>query len=54
MIDERDLACELEVDGGINNETAKMCINAGANVIVVGSDLFAATDRVAQIKSLRS
>ena len=31
---------DLEVDGGINEETAKMVINAGANVIVSGSTIF--------------
>jgi len=53
IINERNLDCELEVDGGINMETAKLCINAGANVLVAGSDIFRATDRAKQISDLR-
>ncbi|MDR2570049.1 MAG: ribulose-phosphate 3-epimerase, partial [Oscillospiraceae bacterium] len=53
IIDERGLSCELEVDGGINNETAKQCIDAGANVLVAGYDVFHAPDRAAHIAALR-
>lgn len=35
-------SCELEVDGGVNLETAKICVEAGANVLVAGSALFKA------------
>lgn len=45
--------CELEVDGGINIETAKLCIDNGANVLVAGNDVFRATDRSAHIEALR-
>jgi ribulose-phosphate 3-epimerase len=31
---------ELEVDGGINQETAKQCVDCGANVLVAGSFIF--------------
>jgi len=54
VIDSRKLDCELEVDGGINHETAKLCVEAGANVLVVGSDVFAATDRATHINELRN
>ena len=53
-INTRNLDCELEVDGGINIRTAKLCVRAGANVLVAGVDIFSATDRAAQIKKLRS
>jgi ribulose-phosphate 3-epimerase len=33
-------AIELEVDGGVNPETARQCIAAGANVLVAGSAVF--------------
>jgi len=46
--------CELEVDGGINLETAKLCVNAGANVLVAGSDIFNKKDRAARILELRT
>ncbi len=34
----------LEVDGGVNEETGKLCVEAGADVLVVGSALFKAAD----------
>ncbi len=52
-IDDNGLDCELEVDGGVNPETAAVCRAAGANVLVAGSDVFKAADRAARIKSLR-
>ncbi|MDR1299723.1 MAG: ribulose-phosphate 3-epimerase [Oscillospiraceae bacterium] len=53
MIDARGARCELEVDGGINAETAALCVRAGADVLVSGNDLFSATDRAARIEQLR-
>lgn len=43
----------VEVDGGINAETAALCREAGADVLVAGSYIFGAADRVAAIESLR-
>jgi len=54
IIDSRNLNCELEVDGGINYETAKQCVAAGASVLVVGNDVFTAADRATHINELRS
>ena len=34
----------LEVDGGVNEETGRLCVEAGADVLVVGSALFKAED----------
>ena len=53
QITERGLACDVEVDGGVNPETAKVCVAAGANVLVAGSDVFKAPDRAARIRELR-
>lgn len=39
-ITERKLACDLEVDGGINEQTAPLVVEAGANVLVAGSAIF--------------
>jgi ribulose-phosphate 3-epimerase len=44
---------EIEVDGGVNEETAKLCVEAGANVLVAGSAVFNKEDRGSAIKSLR-
>jgi ribulose-phosphate 3-epimerase len=44
IIDVRFPGVELEVDGGVNLETAQTCIESGANVLVAGSALFKAAD----------
>ncbi|MEG1540638.1 MAG: ribulose-phosphate 3-epimerase [Oscillospiraceae bacterium] len=46
--------CELEVDGGIDPKTAKLCIEAGANVLVAGSGIFKNQDRKAAIAAIRN
>lgn len=45
--------CELQVDGGINPETARLCVEAGADVLVAGSDIFKSKDRRERIAQLR-
>lgn len=52
-IDRRNLAVDLEVDGGIGLETAGQVVAAGANVLVAGSSLFSAPDYAAAIRELR-
>ena len=47
-LDERGLKCELEVDGGINAETAPEVVAAGANVLVAGQAIFGAEEGVAE------
>lgn len=55
QIDEMDLTCEVEVDGGINHETAPLAVEAGADVLVAGSSVFGSNDGVAAaIQSLLS
>ena len=55
QIDEMDLTCEVEVDGGINHETAPLAVEAGADVLVAGSSVFGSKDGVAAaIQSLLS
>ena len=39
-IKENKLDVNIEIDGGINYETGKLCIEAGANILVAGSFLF--------------
>jgi len=43
MIERIKPECELEVDGGIDEATAQLTIDAGANVLVVGSSIFGAS-----------
>jgi ribulose-phosphate 3-epimerase len=52
-IQERGLDCEVEVDGGINHQTARLVVEAGANVLVAGSAIFDSKEGVsAAIQSL--
>ena len=53
LIRSQNPACELEVDGGIDPNTAPLVIAAGANVLVAGSAVFGAADRAAAIAALR-
>jgi len=43
----------LEVDGGITAETARACIESGADVIVAGTAIFKTNDYAAAIRALR-
>jgi ribulose-phosphate 3-epimerase len=54
MIEERKLQVEIEVDGGVNSETAKLCIEAGANVLVAGSAIYNQQDRGEAIAIIRN
>jgi ribulose-phosphate 3-epimerase len=53
MFDARGLSTDIEVDGGINAETAKLVVAAGANVLVAGNAVFKAKDYRAAIAALR-
>lgn len=53
MLDEAKFPCELEVDGGIDMNTAALAKAAGANVLVAGSAVFGKSDRAAAIKAIR-
>ena len=41
---EKGLDCELEVDGGVDPNTAPICIQSGANVLVAGSSVMGQPD----------
>ncbi len=51
-IDRLGLNCLLEVDGGIDPDTAPLALEAGADVLVAGSAVFGKTDRAAAIATL--
>ncbi len=53
MIDRENPECELEVDGGVDRNTAPLCIAAGANVLVAGSAVYKSADIPACIRELR-
>ena len=48
----RGLQFLLEVDGGVNAGTAPFCVEAGADVLVAGSAVFAAADPAAEVRAL--
>ncbi len=52
-LDERNPGCELEVDGGVNETTGKLCVENGANVLVAGSAWFKSPDPAAFARALR-
>lgn len=55
MIDRIKPGCGLEVDGGIDAETAPLAVAAGADVLVAGSAIFNASESVsAAMERLRS
>ncbi|MDY7232614.1 ribulose-phosphate 3-epimerase [Hyalangium rubrum] len=53
MMDARGLNTDIEVDGGINAETARRVVEAGATVLVAGSYVFGSKDYAQAIRSLR-
>ena len=53
MIDERGLAIEIEVDGGVNSKTIASVSQAGADVFVAGSAIFGSDDYAATIDEFR-
>ena len=53
-IDAENPACELEVDGGVNEVTAKICRANGANVLVAGSAYFKSADPAAFVQALKA
>lgn len=50
----RGLDIELEVDGGINAETAPLAVSAGATVLVAGNYIFSAEDMGAKVKEIKA
>lgn len=53
ILDEGNPSCLLEIDGGINSETAKLAAASGCDVLVAGSSVFGKTDRAGAIESLK-
>ncbi|MCR5030726.1 MAG: ribulose-phosphate 3-epimerase [Selenomonadaceae bacterium] len=53
MITASGRSIELEVDGGVNADTAKLVVEAGADVLVAGSAVFGSDDLVEAIRRIR-
>ena len=54
MIDQSGQDIDLEIDGGIGPDNAKLVADAGATVIVAGSSVFGQKDRGAALRQLRA
>ena len=53
ILDEGNPSCLLDIDGGINSETAKLAAASGCDVLVAGSSVFGKADRAEAIESLK-
>ena len=53
IIEREKLCCQIEVDGGVDPDTAVLAREAGATVLVAGSAVFGKADRAAAIQALR-
>jgi ribulose-phosphate 3-epimerase len=54
MIDERQLATRIEIDGGIDRSNIETVVEAGAEIIVAGSAVFGGTDAESAVKDLKN
>ncbi|WP_303968746.1 ribulose-phosphate 3-epimerase [Sporosarcina ureae] len=54
LIKERNLSIEIEIDGGINEETIKPCVEAGATIFVAGSAIYSKEDRAKALQAIKS
>lgn len=54
FISEHNPGCELEVDGGVDENTAALVKAAGANVLVAGSAVFGKADRKAAVDAIKN
>jgi len=54
IIDSEKLNCHIEVDGGINKDTAKTVAAAGADVLVAGNSIFASGDPAKAFKEIEN
>ena len=53
LIERTGSSALIEVDGGVNDETAPLLVEAGADVLVAGNAVFKAADREAMIRKLK-
>ncbi len=54
LLDQRGLDLWLQVDGGVSVETIGRCAEAGADMFVAGSAVFAADDPASMVEQLRN
>jgi ribulose-phosphate 3-epimerase len=54
LVDERGLAVEIEIDGGIKIDNARLAADAGVDILVSGTGIFGAPDPAAAIREMRA
>jgi ribulose-phosphate 3-epimerase len=54
LIDRRNPVCLIEVDGGVGPENARELVEAGADILVMGSAIFGAEDPAAALRDVRA
>jgi ribulose-phosphate 3-epimerase len=54
LLDRTGSKALIEIDGGVNRETGKLLVDAGADVLVAGSAVFGALDPVAEVAALKA
>lgn len=54
IIKQRNLSIEIEIDGGINEETIKPCVEAGATILVAGSAIYNAPDKAKALQAIKA
>jgi ribulose-phosphate 3-epimerase len=54
LLNARNPACEIEVDGGVGFENVERAVQAGADVLVAGNSVFAASDPQAALRAMRA
>ncbi len=54
FIDKNNLSTLIEMDGGIDGENAQRCVDAGADILVIGNAFFKSTDRMALTQRVQS
>ncbi|WP_391121135.1 ribulose-phosphate 3-epimerase [Psychrobacillus sp. L3] len=53
IVKERNLSIEIEIDGGINEETIIPCVEAGATIFVAGSAIYNAPDKRKALQAIK-
>jgi ribulose-phosphate 3-epimerase len=54
LIDARNPACDLEVDGGIGLENIERAVEAGATMLIAGNSVYGAPDPAAALRDMRA
>lgn len=54
LLEERSLNCLLEVDGGVDETTCRLCRDSGADILVTGSAFFKAPNKAALVAALKA